>query len=61
MAGNPLEGMWIVGPLVRGTRFEATAVPELRGIAETAASEILRAFSNTKFSRISEAVVGAIS
>ncbi len=39
-AGNPVSGLWIVGPPVRGSRFEATAVPELRGMAELAASEI---------------------
>jgi uncharacterized NAD(P)/FAD-binding protein YdhS len=40
--GKPVPGLWIVGPPVRGSRFEATAVPELRGMAELAASEILR-------------------
>ena len=38
--GNPVPGLWIVGPPVRGSRFEATAVPELRVMAELAASEI---------------------
>ena len=42
-SGAPVEGLWIVGPPLRGSRFEATAVPELRGMAELAASEILGA------------------
>jgi uncharacterized NAD(P)/FAD-binding protein YdhS len=41
-AGDEVPGLFIVGSLVRGSRFEATAVPELRGMAELAASEILR-------------------
>lgn len=40
--GDRVRGLWIVGSPVRGSRFEATAVPELRGMAEVAASEILR-------------------
>jgi uncharacterized NAD(P)/FAD-binding protein YdhS len=40
--GNRVSGLWIVGPPVRGSRFEATAVPELRGMAELAAREILQ-------------------
>ncbi len=40
--GNTVPGLWIVGPPVRGSRFEATAVPELRGMAELAAAEVLR-------------------
>jgi uncharacterized NAD(P)/FAD-binding protein YdhS len=39
----PTEGLWIVGPPVRGSRFEATAVPELRVMAELVAREITRA------------------
>jgi uncharacterized NAD(P)/FAD-binding protein YdhS len=42
-SGEPVEGLWIVGPPVRGSRFEATAVPELRGMAATAAFEVLQA------------------
>ena len=41
--GDPVRGMWIVGPPVRKARFEATAVSELRGMADTAACEVLRA------------------
>lgn len=41
--GNPVEGMWIVGPPARSVRFESTAVPEVRGMAETVAFEVLRA------------------
>jgi uncharacterized NAD(P)/FAD-binding protein YdhS len=40
--GNPVTGLWTVGSPVRGSRFEATAVPELCGMAELVASEILR-------------------
>lgn len=40
--GNAVPGLWIVGPAVRGSRFEATAVPELRVMAELAAAAILR-------------------
>jgi uncharacterized NAD(P)/FAD-binding protein YdhS len=40
--GNPVAGLWIVGPLARGSRFEATAVPELRVMAESVSSAILR-------------------
>ncbi|HEY2475446.1 MAG TPA: FAD/NAD(P)-binding protein [Candidatus Cybelea sp.] len=39
----PTPGLWIVGPPVRGSRFEATAVPELRSMAELAADQILAA------------------
>lgn len=39
--GNRVPGLWIVGPLVRGSRFEATAVPELRVMAEETATAIL--------------------
>jgi uncharacterized NAD(P)/FAD-binding protein YdhS len=39
---NRVPGLWIVGPPVRGARFEATAVPELRSMAELATAEILR-------------------
>ncbi len=35
--GNRVAGLWIVGPPVRGSRFEATAVPELRVMADLAA------------------------
>lgn len=45
--GDPVRGIWIVGPPVRKARFEATAVPELRGMADTAASEVLRALRLT--------------
>ena len=40
--GQAVAGLWIVGPPVRGSRFEATAVPELRVMAELAASQILQ-------------------
>jgi uncharacterized NAD(P)/FAD-binding protein YdhS len=43
-AGNVVPGLWLVGPLVRGSRFEATAVPELRLMAASVSSAILRAF-----------------
>jgi uncharacterized NAD(P)/FAD-binding protein YdhS len=38
--------LWIVGPLVRGSRFEATAVPEIRAMSETAAGQIVLAAHN---------------
>jgi uncharacterized NAD(P)/FAD-binding protein YdhS len=40
--GHSTGGLWIVGSAVRGSRFEATAVPELRVMAELVSSEILR-------------------
>lgn len=40
--GEPVPGLWIVGPPVRGSRFEATAVPELRVMTAQAAADILR-------------------
>jgi uncharacterized NAD(P)/FAD-binding protein YdhS len=42
-SGEAVPGLWIVGPPVRGSRFEATAVPELRAMAELAAAELLQA------------------
>ncbi|HEY6449484.1 MAG TPA: FAD/NAD(P)-binding protein [Candidatus Cybelea sp.] len=45
-AGNPVSGLWIVGPPVRGSRFEATAVPELRGMAELVASQICEQYTS---------------
>jgi uncharacterized NAD(P)/FAD-binding protein YdhS len=39
--GRPVPGLWIVGPPARGSRFEATAVPELRGMAEQVAVGLL--------------------
>jgi uncharacterized NAD(P)/FAD-binding protein YdhS len=41
--GVPTRGLWIVGPPARGAFFEAIAVPELRLMAELAATEILKA------------------
>lgn len=39
-----LEGrLWLTGALLRGQRFESTAVPELRVIAEQTAAEIVAA------------------
>ena len=40
---RPVPRLWIVGPPVRGSRFESTAVPELRVMAELVAGNILRA------------------
>jgi len=42
-SGAPTQGLWIVGPPARGAFFEAIAVPELRLMAELAATEILNA------------------
>jgi hypothetical protein len=36
-----VRGLCLVGPLARGSRFEATAVPELRVMAQTAAANVL--------------------
>ena len=41
VAGRAAPDLWIVGPLVRGSRFEAIAVPEIRAMSETAAGQIL--------------------
>jgi len=35
--GRRVDRLWAIGPLVRGLRFEATAVPELRAMAHTVA------------------------
>lgn len=40
--GQRVPGLWIAGPPARGSRFEATAVPELRVMAEQAADGIVR-------------------
>jgi uncharacterized NAD(P)/FAD-binding protein YdhS len=40
--GEPVTALWVVGPAVRGARFEATAVPELRAIAALVACEVVR-------------------
>jgi uncharacterized NAD(P)/FAD-binding protein YdhS len=48
-ANVPVDGIWIVGPPVRGSRFEATAVPELRVMAELVAREVARAFAQGRF------------
>ncbi len=39
--GAPVRGLWVAGPLARGSRFEATAVPELRVMAQTVATNAL--------------------
>ncbi len=39
----PTANLWLVGPPVRGSRFEATAVPELRSMAELVAYQVLAA------------------
>ncbi len=50
----PTPGLWLVGPPVRGSRFEATAVPELRSMAELVAYQVLAAYP----SRIQPMLVG---
>ncbi len=40
--GETVPDLWVVGPAVRGSRIEATAVPELRVLAELVAAQILR-------------------
>jgi uncharacterized NAD(P)/FAD-binding protein YdhS len=49
LADIPSDGLWIVGPPVRGSRFEAIAVPELRVMAELVAMEIGRASARGHF------------
>jgi uncharacterized NAD(P)/FAD-binding protein YdhS len=44
-ADTPVRGLWVVGPLARGSRFEATAVPELRTMAQAVAGDVLEALS----------------
>jgi uncharacterized NAD(P)/FAD-binding protein YdhS len=39
--GRPIAGLWIAGPPARGSRFEVTAVPELRLMAAQVASDIV--------------------
>ncbi len=39
--GRPVPGLWIAGPPARGSRFEVTAVPELRVMAAQVAGDIL--------------------
>jgi uncharacterized NAD(P)/FAD-binding protein YdhS len=48
--GKPVAGLWVVGPLAKGSRFEATAVPELRVMAQTLAAN-LAIGSNARSSR----------
>jgi uncharacterized NAD(P)/FAD-binding protein YdhS len=43
-AGKCTPRLWILGSAVRGSRFEATAVPELRLMAESVASKISSEF-----------------
>jgi uncharacterized NAD(P)/FAD-binding protein YdhS len=42
---STVHGLWVIGPLLRGTRFEATSVPELRAIADDAGLEILQSLT----------------
>lgn len=53
--GTPVPGLWVVGPPARGSRFEATAVPELRGMAALAAGAIADALEADRPSRRLEA------
>ena len=39
--GDRVPALWAVGPLARGSRFEATAVPELRMMAQEVAFRAL--------------------
>jgi uncharacterized NAD(P)/FAD-binding protein YdhS len=50
--GLPTERLWITGPPVRGSRFEATAVPELRIMAELVASGILAKLNSASRARV---------
>src|SRR5579862_1955779 len=42
-ANDCAENLWLTGALLRDRRFESTAVPELRKIAEQVASDVTRA------------------
>lgn len=44
--GDVVQGLWIVGPPVRGSRAEATAVPELRLMAQSASADALRSLGH---------------
>jgi len=43
--GNASRNLWVVGPLARGSRFESTAVPELRLTARSAAMGVLESIA----------------
>jgi hypothetical protein len=45
-SGRPIPGLWIAGPPARGSRFEVTAVPELRLMAAQVAGDILAALDS---------------
>jgi uncharacterized NAD(P)/FAD-binding protein YdhS len=47
----PSQGLYVVGPPVRGSRFEATAVPELRVMAEQVATHLLQVSERAKAAR----------
>ncbi|MFY9719389.1 MAG: FAD/NAD(P)-binding protein [Candidatus Cybelea sp.] len=47
----PVQGLYVVGPPVRGSRFEATAVPELRAMAEQVATHLLQGSERAKAAR----------
>lgn len=51
-AGTPTDGLWVIGPPVRGSRFEATAVPELRTMADIVASGVLARLRLTSHLRL---------
>jgi len=40
--------LWVAGPLARGSRFESTAVPELRVAAQTVAGQLLDALASDR-------------
>ncbi|MGA8535447.1 MAG: FAD/NAD(P)-binding protein [Candidatus Tumulicola sp.] len=44
--GRSVRGLWVSGPLARGARFEATAVPELRVMAQLVAAKALAALDD---------------
>ena len=47
--------LWAVGPLARGTRFESTAVPELRVAAQTVAAGVLESVATERRTALAEA------
>lgn len=46
--GRAVDRLWVAGPLARGSRFESTAVPDLRVCAEAVASRALEALATDR-------------
>jgi uncharacterized NAD(P)/FAD-binding protein YdhS len=54
-SGSADGRLWAVGPLARGSRFESTAVPELRDAAQTVARSILESIATERRTALAEA------